>query len=319
RREEDRRGGGEGEERDLRRVHGCLVRSLTHGGGGRIPGGLVLRGIYALADPATFANRSVVRAVWPLTPPSPSLPPHSLPPGERGLEKTKANFFFCSLSPLPGEGSAAGEEGRGGEGPGGADTARFKMSRESEMMAEKATPPMRVHFTNLGCKLNQAEIERLSREFTAAGHVVVGSLAEADLHVVNSCTVTHLAAHDSRKAAGRARRRCFAARTVLTGCHVAADPEEAARVAGVDLVVPNAEKDRLLERVHAAFPEALPVEPPIPCASPQLAHTRALVKVEDGCNMRCAFCVIPATRGAQRSRPLSEVVEEVRQLVRRGF
>src|SRR6185295_16579009 len=113
RREEDRRGGGEGEERDLRRVHGCLVRSLTHGGGGRIPGGLVLRGIYALADPATFANRSVVRAVWPLTPPSPSLPPQSLPPGERGLEKTKANFFFCSLPPLPGEGSAVGERGKG--------------------------------------------------------------------------------------------------------------------------------------------------------------------------------------------------------------
>lgn len=178
---------------------------------------------------------------------------------------------------------------------------------------------MRVHFTNLGCKLNQAEIERLSREFTAAGHSVVGSLAEADLHVVNSCTVTHLAAHDSRKAAGRARRRGFAARTVLTGCHVAADPAAAARIAGVDLVVPNAEKERLLERVHAAFPDVVPAEPPIPCASPQFAHTRALVKVEDGCNMRCAFCVIPATRGAQRSRPLAAVVEEVRQLVRQGF
>ncbi len=180
---------------------------------------------------------------------------------------------------------------------------------------------MRVHFTNLGCKLNQAEIERLSREFTAAGHVVVGSLAEADLHVVNSCTVTHLAAHDSRKAAGRARRRGLAARTVLTGCHVAADPDAAARIAGVDLVVPNAEKDRLLARVHAAFPAAVPseAEPPVPCASLELAHTRALVKVEDGCNMRCSFCVIPSTRGAQRSRPLSEVVAEIRQLVRRGF
>ena len=58
---------------------------------------------------------------------------------------------------------------------------------------------MRVHFTNLGCKLNQAEIERLAREFTAAGHEVVASLAEADLHVVNSCTVTHVAARGSRK------------------------------------------------------------------------------------------------------------------------
>src|SRR5436853_3665752 len=169
---------------------------------------------------------------------------------------------------------------------------------------------MRVHFTHLGCKLNQAEIERLAREFAAAGHEVVGSLAEADLHVVNSCTVTGTAARGSRKAAGRGRGRV---RTVLTGCWATERPEEAARLAGVDLVVPNAEKDHLLARVHQAFPEAAAAEP-VPCApSPAgySGHTRALVKVEDGCNMRCAFCIIPFTRGAQRSRPLAEVVEEV--------
>ena len=171
---------------------------------------------------------------------------------------------------------------------------------------------MRVHFTNLGCKLNQAEIERLARQFAAAGHEVVASLAEADLHVVNSCTVTHLAAHDSRKAAGRAWRRGLRARTVLTGCHASVETP----VAGVDLVVPNAEKDPLLDRVHAAFPDAVPS---ISCASLPFLHTRALVKVEDGCNMRCSFCVIPFTRGPQRSRPLAEVVEEVRGLVRRGY
>ena len=178
---------------------------------------------------------------------------------------------------------------------------------------------MRVHFTNLGCKLNQAETERLARQFAAAGHQVVGSLAEADLHVVNSCTVTRLAAHDSRKAAGRARRRGLPVRTVLTGCYVSGQPEE---TAGADLVVPNAEKDRLLARVHAAFPELVPgegLEPAIPCAALPLAGTRALVKVEDGCNMRCSFCVIPFTRGAQRSRPLPEVVAEIQDFVRRGY
>ncbi|MFP5285582.1 MAG: tRNA (N(6)-L-threonylcarbamoyladenosine(37)-C(2))-methylthiotransferase MtaB, partial [Thermoanaerobaculia bacterium] len=79
---------------------------------------------------------------------------------------------------------------------------------------------MRVCFTNLGCKLNQAEIERLARDLTAAGHRVVESLEEADLHVINSCTVTHTAAGSSRKAAGRARRAGLPVRTVLTGCHV---------------------------------------------------------------------------------------------------
>lgn len=207
---------------------------------------------------------------------------------------------------------------------------------------------MRVHFTNLGCKLNQAEIERLAREFAAAGHEVVGSLAEADLHVVNSCTVTHVAARASRKAAGRARRQGQGrTRTVLTGCHASERPEEAARLAGVDLVVPNAGKDGLLARVHEAFPDLVPEpetpELPVPCVPLPFggahghthgnAHghihgnihghthgnTRALVNVEDGCNMRCAFCIIPFTRGAQRSRPLPEVVAEIRRLVGQGY
>lgn len=182
---------------------------------------------------------------------------------------------------------------------------------------------MRVHFTNLGCKLNQAEIERLARELTAAGHQVVGSLEEADLHVVNSCTVTHVAARSSRKAAGRARRGGLPVRTVLTGCHASENPEEAARIAGVDLVVPNSEKDQLVARVHAAFPDAIPETPepelPVPFVPLPFGNTRALVKVEDGCNMRCSFCIIPATRGRQRSRPVAEVVAEVRDLVRTGY
>jgi threonylcarbamoyladenosine tRNA methylthiotransferase MtaB len=182
---------------------------------------------------------------------------------------------------------------------------------------------MRVYFTNLGCKLNQAEIERLAREFAAAGHEVVDALEEADLHVVNSCTVTHTAARASRKAAGRARRpgHLQRTRTVLTGCHASESPAEAARIAGVDLVVPNAEKDRLLARVHEAFPDAVPdrdAELPVPYMPLPFGNTRALVKVEDGCNMRCSFCIIPFTRGPQRSRPLPEVVAEVGALVRQG-
>jgi threonylcarbamoyladenosine tRNA methylthiotransferase MtaB len=103
---------------------------------------------------------------------------------------------------------------------------------------------------------------------------------------------------------------------VLTGCYATGSPAEAAALAGVDLVVPNAEKDRLVERVLAAFPEL--VAEPIPCSPPAAGPTRALVKVEDGCNMRCSFCIIPFTRGAQRSRPAAEVVAEVRELIGRG-
>lgn len=206
---------------------------------------------------------------------------------------------------------------------------------------------MRVHFTHLGCKLNQAETEALSRRFLAAGHRLAPSLAEADLHVINSCTVTAAAARDSRRAAHRSGRHDPSAHppetpqtpetpetpentarparrllTVMTGCFATVEPGAAARLQGVDLVVPNHEKDRLLERVHEAFPGALPgsgsAEVPLLAAPPPVGCTRALVKVEDGCNMRCAFCIIPSTRGRQRSRPLAEVVAEVRALVAAG-
>ncbi|MEM7048440.1 MAG: MiaB/RimO family radical SAM methylthiotransferase [Acidobacteriota bacterium] len=188
---------------------------------------------------------------------------------------------------------------------------------------------MRVHFTNLGCKLNQAELERLARRFHAAGHQVVGRLEEADLHVVNSCTVTHRAARDSRKVARRGGRLEGDIKTVVTGCYVS-DPELAAAAhEGIDLVVPNSHKEELLERVEARFPElsaagvakggGLPLDA---LGQPEQAlafgNTRALVKAEDGCNMKCSFCIIPFTRGRQRSRSVAEVVAEVAELVAGG-
>jgi threonylcarbamoyladenosine tRNA methylthiotransferase MtaB len=183
---------------------------------------------------------------------------------------------------------------------------------------------MRVFFSNLGCKLNQAELEHLAREFRASGHTVASSLTDADLHVVNSCTVTHVADRDSRKLARRGRRLNPAIRTVLTGCYVTAAPEEADNLCGVDLIVPNDKKDRLVDQVHQAFPE--PGRPlgvagslPVPFAPLEFGNSRALVKVEDGCNMRCSFCVIPLTRGCQSSRPLDEVVHEVEALGAGGF
>lgn len=180
---------------------------------------------------------------------------------------------------------------------------------------------MRVFFTNLGCKLNQAEIDCLAGQFVAAGHTLAPSLEEADLHVVNSCTVTHLAARDSRKVARRGSRLNGKLRTVVTGCHASSEPAELARIAGVDLVVPNDRKDRLVELVHEAFlgsrpaGEAIPV-PYVPLA---LGRARGLVKIEDGCNMGCAFCIIPSTRGRQRSRPVDEVVAEVESLCAAGY
>lgn len=185
---------------------------------------------------------------------------------------------------------------------------------------------MRVYFTNLGCKLNQAEVDKMSRLFVAAGHQLAPRLEDAELHVVNSCTVTHLAARTSRKTARRGHRVAgetgAVMRTVLTGCYATGSPEEAATLAGVDLVVPNEHKEELLERVHAAFPESVPSqgqELDVPYVPLDFGLSRALVKVEDGCNMRCSFCIIPFTRGRQRSRTVDDVVQEVRSLADGGY
>ena len=184
--------------------------------------------------------------------------------------------------------------------------------------------PMRVYFSNLGCKLNQAELERLARQFHAAGFSIVGELADAQLHIVNSCTVTHLAARDSRKTARRGHRLNPELRTVLTGCYVDGDPQEAASLAGVDLVVPNQDKEALLDHVREAFPHLVPTSTeahrlPVPYVPIEFGNSRTLVKIEDGCDMPCAFCIIPKTRGSQRSRPFDSVVQEVADLSAGGF
>ncbi len=210
---------------------------------------------------------------------------------------------------------------------------------------------MRVYFTNLGCKLNQAETERWARDFAAAGWQVAAEIESADLHVVHSCTVTAEAERSSRRAAGRGERKGLALKTVLAGCYATSHPEAAARAAGVDLIVSNEEKADLLGLVTRAFPELAPETSPIgpgsvwlaqatgsaagahtkepsgakrsqdplidleiPCSAPEPGRTRSFLKVEDGCSMRCAFCIIPSVRGGQRSRPLPEVLGDLRAL-----
>lgn len=181
---------------------------------------------------------------------------------------------------------------------------------------------MRVYFTNLGCKLNQAELEQIAREFVAAGHQIAREVGEADVHVVNTCTVTHVAARDSRKLARRGHRRNPSMKTVLTGCYATAEPSTASNVRGVDLIVSNEHKADLLRRVHQAFPELRP-DPirstGVPYVPLEFGNSRAAVKIEDGCNMRCSFCIIPLTRGRQQSRSPESVIEEVAGLVDGGF
>ena len=188
---------------------------------------------------------------------------------------------------------------------------------------------MRVCFYTLGCKVNLNETGALEQMFRGAGFTIVPEGEEADVFVVNSCTVTNFGDQKSRKWLRRAKRENPGAVTVLTGCYPQAFPEEAANFMEADLVCGNGDRKAILdnvlklldghERIVAVTPhkrgelfEELPVER-------FETHTRAFIKVEDGCNRQCAYCVIPRARGRVRSRSVESVLEELRTLSAAGY
>jgi len=187
---------------------------------------------------------------------------------------------------------------------------------------------MRIAFATVGCRLNQFETDALRGKAQTAGHEVVAFEAMADAYVINTCTITAEADADSRQLARRAVRRNPAALVAVTGCYAQAAPETVAAIPGVDLVLGNAEKADLLNRLAAAEKGAAHVQVGevrrqrrIDEYGPGIDadRTRAFLKVQDGCNYRCSFCIVPAVRGANRSQPPDRVAGEVRRLHAAGF
>ncbi|WP_428265816.1 tRNA (N(6)-L-threonylcarbamoyladenosine(37)-C(2))-methylthiotransferase MtaB [Haliangium sp.] len=182
---------------------------------------------------------------------------------------------------------------------------------------------MNVFLTSLGCRLNEAELARWAREFHRAGHRVLAQPEQAQVVVVNTCAVTAEAARKSRKLVGGLHRRNPEARLVLTGCFAELEPTRAAALAGVDLVVGNGDKDRLVAEVAEAFEvpgmPALAAEPDSAHAYRECGRTRAFIKVQDGCKNRCTFCIVTIARGQERSRAIDEVVAEIQSLAAAGY
>lgn len=202
---------------------------------------------------------------------------------------------------------------------------------------------MKVYLSTLGCKLNESELEDWARRFKADGHEIVANPESADVCVLNTCTVTHVAAHKSRQMARQIARSNPKSRIILTGCYVDISPDEARSLTNVALVVPNPEKDRLVElagelmadarfqmtETGCRLPEAVSGElqsevvAQMPSTEgeqlPGTGRTRAFVKIQDGCNMGCTYCIIPLARGRERSRELGKVVNEVQSLVSAGY
>jgi threonylcarbamoyladenosine tRNA methylthiotransferase MtaB len=177
---------------------------------------------------------------------------------------------------------------------------------------------MKVYFDIVGCRLNQSEIEIYARQFRAAGHSLVATAGEADLVVINTCTVTAAAASDSRQKIRQAAR-LGAQRIVATGCWATLNPKDATALPGVTQVVNNAEKDNLVSNLLQISPEVFDLEPldrlPIPGAR---ARTRAFIKVQDGCDNRCTYCITSLARGPARSRSVQEVLSDIQAALRGG-
>ncbi len=169
---------------------------------------------------------------------------------------------------------------------------------------------MKVFLDSIGCRLNQAEIERIARQFRAAGHEIVGEAAHADLAVVNTCTVTSQAAADSRKVIRRARR-AGADEIVATGCWVTMEPEKAAELSSK--VVLNAQKETLVPDLLKLPSETFDLEPLERVPLPGLrARTRAFIKVQDGCDNECTGSWGQNFRNAPDLHlPLSELIRSI--------
>jgi len=184
---------------------------------------------------------------------------------------------------------------------------------------------MKVYLQSLGCKLNQSELESLACQFARLGHTVVGTAREADLCVLNTCVVTQTAASKSRQAIRRLRRANSDARLAVTGCYAQMWPQEIRELGSVDLIVGNEDKEYLVERVEKELgierqgsARAWVQSPDSRLLIPQ-ARTRAFVKIQDGCDNHCTYCIVRVARGRQRSRLRKDVLAEVEARVAVGY
>ncbi len=182
---------------------------------------------------------------------------------------------------------------------------------------------MRVYLDSIGCRLNQSEIETMARQLLANGHEIVGDPATADKVIINTCVVTREAAKDARKLTRRFKRANEDAEIILTGCYATFAPEELGALKETGRIVANRDKERLVQILDpdARIQHPLYDQEPIlrEFLTGRAGNTRAFVKVQDGCDNRCTFCITTVARGEGRSRRVGDVVTEVQALANAGY
>ena len=182
---------------------------------------------------------------------------------------------------------------------------------------------------NLGCKVNAYEMEAMEQMLAEAGYEIVPFAPGADVYIINTCTVTNIADRKSRQMLHKARKMNPDAIVIAAGCYVQAQKDMGKIDDAIDIVLGNNRKQDLLfvlehyKKEQGQEKEVLDLEKPVEYESLQLSstgeHTRAYLKVQDGCNQFCSYCIIPYVRGRVRSRKKEEVLEEVKRLTENGY
>ena len=181
---------------------------------------------------------------------------------------------------------------------------------------------MQVHLTTLGCRLNEAELENWATGFMAKGHAITQKPEQADVVVINTCAVTQDAVRKSRQLIRRTHRNNPTAKLVVSGCYSSLNKTIADEIEGIDLVIPNQDKERLVDIATQELNLlTMPSEATIPGETSLFirGRQRAFIKIQDGCRYRCTYCIVTVARGSERSRAVGDIVSEINNLTSQGI
>lgn len=182
---------------------------------------------------------------------------------------------------------------------------------------------MKIYLHTIGCRLNLSELETTGRRLLGSNHEITGNPAEAQAVIINTCFVTAKAASDTRSILRRVMRLNPSAIIAATGCYATIASRELKNICPDIRIIPNSEKDRLADIIDPARSHTTPDFRSTPLIGEStgatVGRTRAFIKVQDGCDNRCTFCVTSIARGPERSRPAAEIISEINSLAEAGF
>ena len=184
----------------------------------------------------------------------------------------------------------------------------------------KCMKKLNIEIETHGCKLNFADSQSIAKKFYSAGHNVFSDnkIGQRDIYILNSCTVTHVADSKARQSIRKVKRNNPKALTIMTGCYAERDKEKIKEINEVDLVITNQEKRDILEKVYDYLNEDLSEIPELD-TYPLIGRSRASIKIQEGCNQVCSYCIIPFVRGREKSIDPNEIINKINNASRNNI